>query len=245
MTAPTGADDFEVPVLAELLRETAESHKSFERSTSEHDWWDWYAPYLGARMRGGNADGAVDAADRYMKGARGIVRGSADHEDERSEDRTGARSHALNTVLVATDGSPASAGAVEFAVDLAAEHQANLVAVHVVPAFDVVDVDADAVGLPHEPTQRERSVVEDAGTVAAARGVSATTALLPGAGVADAIVGYVNECDADLIVVGSRGHGAVRNMLLGSVSLGVLRKSTLPVLVVRGEVPFGVPHQTA
>ncbi|WP_431040657.1 universal stress protein [Streptomyces sp. P1-3] len=40
--------------------------------------------------------------------------------------------------------------------------------------------------------------------------------------------------DADLLVLGSRGHGALAGFLLGSVSLQVLRQATRPVVVVRG-----------
>ena len=61
----------------------------------------------------------------------------------------------------------------------------------------------------------------------------AETALLAGSP-ADAIVAYGESRAADLVVVGSRGHGAAASTLLGSVSLGVLRASKRPVLIVRG-----------
>ena len=42
-----------------------------------------------------------------------------------------------------------------------------------------------------------------------------------------------NAHDAELIVVGRRGRGAVKSMVLGSVSTYVLQHSTCPVLVVQ------------
>ena len=47
------------------------------------------------------------------------------------------------------------------------------------------------------------------------------------------ILGEAERFQADVIVVGWRGHGAVRRLLMGSVSRGVVRGATCAVLVVR------------
>ena len=49
----------------------------------------------------------------------------------------------------------------------------------------------------------------------------------------DGILGEAERFQADVIVVGWRGHGAVRRLLMGSVSRGVVRGSKCAVLVVR------------
>ena len=48
----------------------------------------------------------------------------------------------------------------------------------------------------------------------------------------DTILAQADQLQADLIVVGSHGHGATYDLLVGSVSSGVIRKSKVPVLVV-------------
>ena len=142
----------------------------------------------------------------------------------------------MSRILVATDGSPTSTDAIALAVGLASEHDSEVVFVHVVPTYDVEPIIAgDGVGyaFPHEPTSYDHVLLKDAAAVAAEHGVVSKTALLGGS-TAEEIVTYGESCDADLIVVGSRGHGAVASALLGSVSLGVLRESKRPVLIVRG-----------
>jgi hypothetical protein len=64
----------DVANLAQLLRETAEHHDSFEKAAPAHDWWDWYAPYLNARLEGSTSEQATEAADLYMKEVRGVER---------------------------------------------------------------------------------------------------------------------------------------------------------------------------
>ena len=58
----------DVPTLAGLLRETAEKHHPYEQSSPEHDWSDWYAAYLNARLEGSDSEVAWRAAGSYMDG---------------------------------------------------------------------------------------------------------------------------------------------------------------------------------
>jgi nucleotide-binding universal stress UspA family protein len=50
---------------------------------------------------------------------------------------------------------------------------------------------------------------------------------------AEAIAAIARDEGADLIVMGSHGHGALANVALGSVATGVLARSQVPVLIVR------------
>lgn len=141
----------------------------------------------------------------------------------------------MKRILVAADGSASAAEATAFAVELAAEHESELIFVHVVPALDVIPASAMWLGgaVIHEPSKADRAVLEDAAAIAAEHGIVPTTALLKGNTV-DEIVAFADSHDVDLIVIGSRGHGAIANALLGSISRGVLTESKRPVLVVRG-----------
>ena len=57
----------DVTTLADLLHETADHHGPFEQSSPPHNWWDWYAAYLNARLVGRTSEEASDAAGRYME----------------------------------------------------------------------------------------------------------------------------------------------------------------------------------
>ena len=69
-----GGQGVDVATLADLLRETSEHHGAFEAAAPKHDWWDWYAPYLNARLQGKTSDEATQAADQYMKDVHHVVR---------------------------------------------------------------------------------------------------------------------------------------------------------------------------
>jgi catechol 2,3-dioxygenase-like lactoylglutathione lyase family enzyme len=64
-SAPAGKID--IATLAELLHETEQHHGNYEKTHGKHNWWEWYAPYLSARLNGKSPEEAAAAADRYME----------------------------------------------------------------------------------------------------------------------------------------------------------------------------------
>jgi nucleotide-binding universal stress UspA family protein len=80
-----------------------------------------------------------------------------------------------------------------------------------------------------ELLEAARNLIRDA-----APAVTVTTRIVEGVP-ADMIVREANEWDADLVVVGSHGHGRVRRLVLGSVASAVVARAPCSVLVVRAK----------
>jgi nucleotide-binding universal stress UspA family protein len=139
----------------------------------------------------------------------------------------------LETILLATDGSPASEGASDEAIDLAAQVEARLLVVSVLGASSrPSEASAEASG----PADSRDSLTSKAQAIvqrARAAGANATFLVWEGEP-GEAIVAAADSENADLIVVGSHGRSGVSRFLIGSVSDYVVRHAHCPVMVVRG-----------
>ena len=136
----------------------------------------------------------------------------------------------MKQILVATDGSENSRAALEEAVELAAAADAKLTIVYVrhgpLPVLgDPVYQRSLSAELGHA-----NEVLAIAAGLARTAGVEAEGEVLEG-DPAKRIVELARARDAELIVVGSRGLGALSGTLLGSVSRDVLHHADRPVLV--------------
>src|SRR5215207_2194214 len=133
-------------------------------------------------------------------------------------------------ILLATDGSEAAELAAQSAVQLANETGSEL---HVVLVGPSIVRQVGLVGSQHDvDMEAKRSLRAQVEKVKAAGGMFAQSHFRMGRSDRE-IVDLTEEIGAGLIVMGSRGLGAMRRALLGSVSESVLRHAHCPVLVVR------------
>lgn len=142
----------------------------------------------------------------------------------------------MKEILVAIDGSTGSRAAVDEAVELAGPLGAHItfVAVRKAPS--------SLLGTPFYECRLARDLGEVRVAANAAldqarqAGIEARAEVLEGSA-ADEILSFADNCRADLIVMGSRGHGALAGALLGSVSSAVAQHAGVPVLVAKQTPP--------
>ncbi|MDE0839149.1 MAG: universal stress protein [Kiritimatiellae bacterium] len=138
-------------------------------------------------------------------------------------------------LLVALDFSDASAPILEHARQLAQAASGSVWLLHVAAP------DPDFVGYEVGPQHvrdnlatefhKEHQKIQTMAETLRTGGIDATGLLLQGP-TAETILREAERLNADMIVVGSHGHGAVHQLLVGSVAEPVLRKSSRPVIVV-------------
>ncbi len=141
----------------------------------------------------------------------------------------------MKTILAPVDFSAATPAVVAAARETARAFGARLYLLHVAaPEPDFVGYSAgpqevrDAIaGALHEERDELTALAEEA----RAAGADVAQLMVQGPTI-EAVVQKADDLDADLIVMGSHGRGAVLRLLLGSVSEGVLRRAGRPVLIV-------------
>ncbi|WIM92954.1 universal stress protein [Actinoplanes oblitus] len=144
-------------------------------------------------------------------------------------------------IVVGVDGSDGSRRALDWAAGEAADRDT---AVRAVMAWywDGVEADVLTATSPEEQRRHASQVLHrQVQEVIAARGthLPITAELVEGS---PAAVLTTAARGADLLVLGSHGHGRLRHSVLGSVSEAVIRKATCPVVVVPTPVPASIPE---
>lgn len=142
----------------------------------------------------------------------------------------------MKTILVPLDLSPASRGICDVAIKLAKTRKARLVLLNVTEPPSAYlraygPVAAQIYGIQTDLEKRAARELLALGRRCRARRAPVRTDQITGR-VVPTIVAMAQRLRADAIVIGSHGHGAAFDLLVGSVAQGVLRNAPCPVLVV-------------
>ena len=138
----------------------------------------------------------------------------------------------MKTIMIATDGSAPAAQALEFAIALARDTGAGLQVLSVRPPRAVGRGGAGPAILEVEETDGAEHIAEAAAQRAHEAGVDAASHVAHG-DVVQSIAEAATKLDAELLVVGSRGLGAISGAVSGSVSHALVHESPVPVTIVR------------
>ena len=151
-------------------------------------------------------------------------------------------------ILVPLDGSEHSLRALEIAVQIAKKFEAKITLIHVYsvgirPVVMPEPTTLTPIGVPvMAPTDVSKiaeatrkagaAILADGEEKVKAEGIEVETLLKEGHSV-QKIIKTAKEGSFDLIVIGARGISKIREIILGSVSDGVVHNAPCPVLVVK------------
>ncbi|GAB4537824.1 MAG: universal stress protein [Pleurocapsa sp.] len=141
----------------------------------------------------------------------------------------------MDNILAAIDFSDITSAVVDKAAEIAKCFTSKLWLIHIAAP------DPDFVGYGTGPPSKrdwraktlreEHRYIQEKALELEQSGIDVTPLLIQGATV-ETILQEATKLNADMIVIGSHGHGALHKALVGSVSEGVIRKASCPVLIV-------------
>jgi nucleotide-binding universal stress UspA family protein len=138
-------------------------------------------------------------------------------------------------LLVPVDGSANSDRAVKYVIEIAKRRKsAEVLALNVQPAVSYIELMLGPMPsvIEHESQSAGRDAARSACALFDEAGVAYTLHVEQGEP-GEAIAAFAQQRNSDLIVMGTRGMGAIGNLVLGSVATKVIHATAMPVMVVK------------
>jgi len=148
------------------------------------------------------------------------------------------RAHIYNRILVPTDGSDTATAGLREAIKLAKDLDARIRVIHIVDELVLVSPHAYGVVMDNitaELYARGKTLLAKAEALVLEAGVAVDAQIVEAYGgrAGEHILQVAEEWPADLIVCGTHGRRGLRRIVLGSDAEYLVRRSPVPVLLVR------------
>jgi len=138
----------------------------------------------------------------------------------------------ISKILVGFDGSSSSKKALEYAKGLSKKLDATITVISVVRLPDFSQSMDEVEEAMDEADRRIIPMHQEIKETGLREGIDIRTSILHGHPV-EKIMSYAQENNFDLIVVGTRGLGGFKKLMIGSVAQKLASYSKIPVLVIR------------
>ena len=135
----------------------------------------------------------------------------------------------MKNILVVVDFSEDTSQVIRHSINLATALSAQVYLIHALAPNEGLDGGASDDVTKDFP-EETRQLTDLANTL---RHQNIETHAILAAGIAhQVIIHEANSVDADLIITGSRGYGALASVVMGDVTLGILKHTKIPVLFI-------------
>lgn len=138
----------------------------------------------------------------------------------------------MNKILVGFDGSPSSQKALEHAKSLSFKLNASVTVLTIVRLPDFSSSVDEVSEVMDEAERRIVPMHKEIAESARKEGVALQTLIIHGHPV-EKMIDYAKENGFDLIIIGTRGLGGFKKLVIGSVAQKVVSYSKVPVMVVK------------
>jgi len=140
----------------------------------------------------------------------------------------------FSKALVPVDGSDNSHRALEAALLLSEKLGAKVTAIHVIEDIPVLHIQSEKLlrELLDAYKKEGQLILSKCSDLATRKGLSINTKLLQGSA-GSTILDFCEKEKYDIIIMGSRGMGKFKELVLGSVSSKVVHHSSCPVMILR------------
>ena len=140
----------------------------------------------------------------------------------------------FSKILVPVDGSDNSLRALDAALLLSEKIGSEVTAIHVMEDIPVLHIQSEKLlrKLIEDFKKESQLILSKSSDIAAKKGISLNTKLLQG-NAGSTILDFCENGKFDVIVMGSRGMGKFKELVLGSVSSKVVHHASCPVMIIR------------